>query len=425
MGRGTAVAERCVLLGVSWPGAAAWPLGEDLAELAELAAAAGAEVVATVVQERRQGPDPATLVGSGKVAETAALAAAAEATTVICNRDLSPRQLRNWAEATGLKVLDRTQLILDIFARRARTREAELQVELAQLSYLLPRLAGAGRTLGRTGGGIGTRGPGETRLELDRRRLRDRIARLQAALAAVRADRQTQRGARAAAGLPQLALVGYTNAGKSTLMNVLTGAGVPAADALFVTLDPSSRLLRLPGGGEALLTDTVGFVHDLPHHLVAAFRATLEEVALADLLLHVVDAAHPRREEMLAAVDGVLAAIGAAAVPRLLVWNKVDLPGAAAAAGGVAVSARTGQGLPELLRAVADALLAGSVRLRAVLPYDRSGPLLDLLHRRGRVLAARYGPSGVSVEADCPPAVAARVRAALRTDVGFHAGGAQ
>lgn len=404
-----------MLLGVDWPRAGGWPLQEDLAELAELAGAAGAQVAATVVQQRRA-PDAALLVGRGKVEETALAAAAAGAETVICNRDLSPRQLRNWSAACELKVLDRTQLILDIFAGRARTREARLQVELAQLNYLLPRLVGAGRTLSRTGGGIGTRGPGETRLEMDRRRLRARIAVLEREIAGVRADRSTQRGARLAAGLPTVALVGYTNAGKSTLMNALTGAGTAAEDALFATLDPSTRLLRLPAGGEALLSDTVGFVHDLPHHLVAAFRATLEEVRLADVLIHVADAAHPREGEQREAVSAVLAEIGAADRPLVLAFNKCDLlPGGPGELppGAVAISARTGRGLPQLVEAVGATLLAGGVRLRLTLPYACSGPLLDLLHRRGRVLAERYVEAGVEVEADCPPAIASRVRAAV------------
>ncbi len=395
--------ERCVLLGASWPGAGTWSLDDDLVELAELARAAGAEVCATVVQERNR-PHPATLVGSGKVAEAAEVASAASATTLISNRDLSPRQLRNLADATKLKVIDRTQLILDIFASRARTREAQLQVELAQLTYLLPRLVGARANLSRTGGGIGTRGPGETQLEVDRRRLRLRLGRLQHDIEAVRSDRQTQRGARQ--GLPSAVLVGYTNAGKSTLMNALTGADVLAKDALFATLDPTARLLKIPDAGEVILSDTVGFVHDLPHQLVAAFRATLEEVTLADVLVHVVDAASPRMQEQIEAVEAVLRELGAGEQPRITVMNKCDLaPGGE----GLRVSARTGQGLDDLRAAIAGALGRGHVRVHVVLPY---GPLLDLVHRRGRVLSERYVEAGVELEVECPPTLAARLERA-------------
>jgi GTP-binding protein HflX len=399
------MSERCILLGVDWPGAGTWPLDDDLAELEDLACAAGAEVCATVVQVRPR-PDPATLAGSGKVREAAEVAAAASATTLICNRDLSPRQLRNLGEATRLKVIDRTQLILDIFARRARTREARLQVELAQLHYLLPRLVGARANLSRTGGGIGTRGPGETQLEVDRRRLRHRISVLERDIEAVRQDRRTQRGARA--GLPSVVLVGYTNAGKSTLMNALTGAGVLAQDALFATLDPTSRLLKLPEAGEVILSDTVGFVHDLPHHLVAAFRATLEEVARADVLVHVVDAAHPRRQEQVEAVEAVLDELGAGDRPRIAVLNKCDV---AADGDGLRISALRGEGLAALCAAIAAVLGRRHVRVRVTLPY---GPLLDLVHRRGHVIRARYLADGVELEADCPAALAAQLERAAR-----------
>jgi GTP-binding protein HflX len=399
------VGERSILLGVEWPGASTWPLDDDLGELEELARSAGAEICATVVQNRPR-PDPATLVGSGKVTEAADVASAASATTLICNRDLSPRQLRNLGEATRLKVIDRTQLILDIFAGRARTREAQLQVELAQLNYLLPRLVGARANLSRTGGGIGTRGPGETQLEVDRRRLRHRITVLNEAIEAVRLDRQTQRGARE--GLPSVVLVGYTNAGKSTLMNALTGAGVLEQNALFATLDPTSRLLKLPDAGEVILSDTVGFVHDLPHQLVAAFRATLEEVTLADVLVHVVDACHPRRQEQIDAVEAVLQELGAGERPRITVLNKCDLT---EDGDGLRISARTGQGLADLLAAIAEILGRSRVRVHVVLPY---GPLLDLVHRRGHVISERYVEGGVELEADCPPALASRLERAAR-----------
>ncbi len=402
------MAERCLLLGVEWPGAGTWALDDDLVELAELARAAGAEVCATVVQERRR-PDSATLVGSGKVVEATDVASAASATLLICNRDLSPRQLRNLTDETKLKVIDRTQLILDIFASRARTREAQLQVELAQLNYLLPRLVGARANLSRTGGGIGTRGPGETQLEVDRRRLRRRLARLEEEIEVVRRDRQTQRGSRQA--LPSVVLVGYTNAGKSTLMNVLTGADVLAKDVLFATLDPTARLLKLPDAGEVVLSDTVGFVHDLPHQLVAAFRATLEEVTLADVLVHVVDASSPRRQEQAEAVEAVLAELGAGEQPRITVMNKCDVAGDGE---GLRISARTGQGLDDLRAAIADALGKGHVRVHVVLPF---GPLVDLAHRRGRVISERYVEAGVELELECPPALAARLEraAASRT----------
>jgi len=399
------VAERSVLLGVDWPGAGTWPLDDDLGELTELAHSAGAEVCATVVQTRHR-PHPGTLVGSGKVVEAAEVAAAASATTLICNRDLSPRQLRNLCDQTKLKVLDRTQLILDIFASRARTREAQLQVELAQLNYLLPRLIGARANLSRTGGGIGTRGPGETQLEVDRRRLRHRISVLDEAIAAVRVDRQTQRSGRGT--LPSVVLVGYTNAGKSTLMNALTGSTVLAQDALFATLDPTSRLLKLPDAGEVILSDTVGFVHDLPHHLVASFRATLEEVTLADVLIHVVDASHPRRQEQVEAVEAVLRELGAGDQPRITVLNKCDLAGDGE---GLRISARTGLGLGDLLSAIADALGRGFVHVHVTLPY---GPLLDLVHRRGHVISERFVENGVELEADCPPALAGRLERAGR-----------
>jgi GTP-binding protein HflX len=316
--------ERAILVGLLRRGRPDVDPERALDELAALAEAAGAEVVGRVVQER-PAPDPATFLGAGKVDALAGLCAALEADLVLVDNELTPAQLRNLEQRLQVKVVDRTQLILDIFARRARTREGQLQVELAQLRYLLPRLVGRGQALSRLGGGIGTRGPGETKLETDRRRIRRRIATLVRALEEVRRRRSRLRRRRARAEAPVVSLVGYTNAGKTTLFNTLTGEAARVSDALFVTLDPLIRRMRLDDGGTVLLTDTVGFIERLPYSLVAAFRATLEEIVDADLLLHVVDAASPERARHVRTVEEVLAEIGGTAVPRLLVFNKCDL----------------------------------------------------------------------------------------------------
>ncbi|WP_371731890.1 GTPase HflX [Thermaerobacter sp. PB12/4term] len=322
--------ERALLVGVSWERGGRLSAEERLAELRELARSAGAEVVGEI-RQRRDRPEPATLIGPGKVQEVAEARQRLNADVVIFDRDLTPAQQRNLERAIGGKVIDRTQLILDIFASRARTREGQLQVELAQLQYLLPRLAGMGEALSRLGGGIGTRGPGETRLEVDRRRIRRRIADLRRLLAEVRRQRQTQRKGRRRAGLPVVALVGYTNAGKTTLHAALVrrfgaapaGAVAAGRDRLFDTLDPTVRRVEWPGLGPVLVADTVGFIHDLPPHLIAAFRATLEEVLEADLLLHVVDVSQPRWPVDVETVEEILKDLGAAQ-PRLLVLNKID-----------------------------------------------------------------------------------------------------
>lgn len=316
--------ERAILVGIRTDGQDAAAFDDALVELHRLAETAGAEVVYTVTQKRHQ-PDPAWYMGRGKAEEVARLAEEAEADLVIVDQELSPAQVRNLEAVIPCKVIDRTQLILDIFAQRARTKEGKLQVELAQLRYLLPRLAGKGRELSRLGGGIGTRGPGETKLEVDRRRIRRRIADLEDELAEVVRHRVLLRERRRRGGVFRVALVGYTNAGKSTLLNRLTRANVLAEDKLFATLDPTVRRLKLPSGHDAVLIDTVGFIQNLPTHLVAAFRATLEEVCDADLLLHVVDASHPNADRHIAVVRQVLADIGAAHLPELLVWNKIDL----------------------------------------------------------------------------------------------------
>ncbi len=330
-----------------------------LAEFQELARSAGAEIAATVVQ-RRGKPDPATLIGPGKVEELIGVVASSGANLVLFDHDLSPSQLRNLDKELPCRVIDRTQLILDIFARHARTREGHLQVELAQLEYQLPRLAGRGKAMSQLGGGIGTRGPGETKLETDRRRIRARIDRLKAQLDTVRRNRRQQRQRREAVPVPTVALVGYTNAGKSTLFNALTQAGVLESSRMFATLDPKLRHLALPSRRKVLLSDTVGFIRNLPHTLVTSFRATLEEVERAELLLHVRDAASPMGDEQKAQVEKVLAELDVSKTPTLQVLNKIDLlPELERAdllrfpeSNTVAVSAHTGMGLDALIAAI-------------------------------------------------------------------------
>jgi len=339
---------------------------ESLQELAELSRSAGAAVLGVTLQ-RSPRPDPATLIGRGKISEVQGLARGENAHCVIFDNDLSPTQLRNLEQALGFKVLDRTQLILDIFARRARSREGQLQVELAQLNYLLPRLAGKGTLLSRLGGGIGTRGPGEQQLEFDRRRVRARIRKLREGIEKVRSQRALHREHRRERRWQTAALVGYTNAGKSTLFNALTEAKVEASSRLFATLDPTVRAIKLDARRKVLLSDTVGFIRRLPPHLVASFRATLEELEEAAVLLHVTDASHTDRESHDAAVEGLLESMSLGSVPRLKVWNKIDLLATAErdrlpdSAADVAVSARTGEGLDDLRRRVGDLLTGPAV----------------------------------------------------------------
>ncbi len=378
-----------------FPGLTAEEVDAALDELAQLVDSAGADVVGRVVQ-RRDAPDPATFVGRGKAEEIAALGRSLDVDTVVFDDELTPAQHRNLEKLFGRTAIDRTAVILDIFAQNARSPEGKAQVELALLRYRLPRLRGRGLGLSQQAGGIGTRGPGETQLEVDRRRLVRRMHRLEADLREVERTRSLQRRSRARGRHREVALVGYTNAGKSTLLNRLTDAGVPAADRLFVTLDPRTRQLALPGGETVLVTDTVGFVRKLPHELVEAFRSTLDSVRLADLVLHVVDSTAADAGMQMAAVHDVLREIGADGVPELAVVNKADRSPEEAKAlargleGSVVVSALTGEGIDELLRVMADRLRGSDRVVELVVPWAR-GDVLAAVHREGEVVGQSDG----------------------------------
>jgi GTPase len=412
--------ERVVLMGV-WTDGTLATAENSLRELSRLAETAGSQVLDGLIQ-RRSRPDTATYVGAGKAAELAELVASTGADTVICDGELAASQLRRLEGIVRVKVVDRTALILDIFAQHARSKEGKAQVELAQLQYLLPRLRGWGETLSRQaggrvagGGGIGTRGPGETKIETDRRRIRSRITKLRRELAEMAVGREVMRGQRRRREVPSVAIAGYTNAGKSSLLNRLTGAQVLVDDSLFATLDPAVRRARTPAGRAFTLTDTVGFVRHLPHQLVDAFRSTLEEVTDADLILHVVDGSDADPRAQIAAVREVLAEIGVGDVPEIVVINKADQADPIeveglrlSERGAVVVSAHTGDGMDELLREIDRLLPRHDTEVVVTVPYDR-GDLVSRAHQEGEVLAVRHGTEGTELTARVPPGLAAEL----------------
>lgn len=407
----TTRAESVFLVGIELKGRQAWETGDSLEELAELATTAGGRVVGEGVQ-KLESPHAATFIGKGKADEFAAQCKQLGVDTVIFDDELSPAQSRNLEKVFNCKVLDRTSLILDIFAQRARTREGKLQIELAQLQHLLPRLTRFWGHLSRQKGGIGMRGgEGETQLETDRRRVQDRIAKIRDELEVVRRQRSTQRNARQRNQWPLASIVGYTNAGKSTLLNKLTGADVLAVDKLFATLDPTTRRLRLPSNQNVLLTDTVGFIRKLPHGLVEAFKATLEEVVQADLLLHVVDVSHPQANEQIQSVDAVLKEIGADGKPTLMVFNKTDLLNGNREIlnrfldrypHGVAISAGSGEGIPILLAELGSQIRPLREFVELSVPHDRAG-VIARLHEVAQVVERRYTGKTARFKARIPP----------------------
>ena len=399
--------NRAVLVGLNAHSLSAEENATDatLEELAALLETAGGESVGIVMQSK-DSPDARTFIGEGKVAEVKELAHAMDADMVIFDNSLSPSQQRALSDDLGLPVLDRSALILDIFAQRARTREGRLQVELAQYKYLLPRLLGMWKHLERQEGAIGTRGPGETQLESDRRHIHRKISKLESELKEVRRVRATQRERRIKNEVPVVAIVGYTNAGKSTLLNHLTGAEIPANNRLFDTLDTTTRTLEISDTCTVLLSDTVGFIRKLPHHLVEAFKATLEELEFADLLLHVIDASSPEWREQAAVVDQLIHELGADQTPRIEVFNKCDLWAGDIRPHGediVSISAKTGEGVPQLLAAIGKRLDSGAKRVTIHLPYDQGG-LLDKLYQQAKVEQVDYAGT-IDVVAVCTPKV--------------------
>jgi GTP-binding protein HflX len=423
MTENTADGARAVLVGVELKGKkTAWTVQDSLEELGQLAKTAGLSVAGATYQKLAR-PDPATFVGSGKVEELRELLASEDAGILIFDEELSPGQQKKLEKGLGggVRILDRTRLILDIFRLHAHSKEGKLQVELAQYQYLLPRLSGLRTDLEQQVGGagaglVGLRGPGETQLEMDRRRVRRNIQKLKKELEEVKINREERRKQRDRMGLPVVSIVGYTNAGKSSLLNALTGAGVLVEDKLFATLDPTTRRLRLPGGREALLTDTVGFIRKLPHDLIAAFRATLEDVREASLILHIVDSSHPRTLDQIAAVESVLTGLEVIHTPRLIVWNKIDITGPEGIGQPLppshyeceAVSAKTGRNLGALLERMEKMLAESLVAMEVLIPYDRYD-LVTGAYELGTIESREETAEGVRLRLSVPKALAAKL----------------
>ena len=420
------IEEKVILVGISEQD------GDDaedsLAELAELVKTAGAVVVGTLIQ-KRETIHPGTYVGTGKVDEIAQLLAATGATGIVCDDELSPAQMKNLESILATKVMDRTLIILDIFAARATTSEGKIQVELAQLKYRLSRLSGLGKSMSRLGGGIGTRGPGEKKLEIDRRVIRDRISRLKAELRNVESQRSQQRKQRQRSAVPVVGIVGYTNAGKSTLLNALTGAGVLQEDKLFATLDPTTRGYKLPGGQNILLTDTVGFIRKLPHHLVEAFGSTLEEAKYCDVILHVVDASDENWDKNIETVYGTLKQLKIdenSGKPVITVFNKIDRISKDDLVGvrdlradkTLYISAATGQGIPELASAIEEILRNQKSYIRHTFAYSEAG-LTGLIHKYGEIQTEEYLDDGIFIEAYVPKSILGKLGLSFDDEADF------
>ena len=413
--------EKVVLVGV-WTEGTAQDAENSMKELAALAETAGSEVMEGFVQ-RRDKPDPATFIGSGKVEEVKQSVIATGADTVVCDGELSPAQLRTLESKLRVKVIDRTALILDIFAQHAKSREGKAQVELAQMSYMLPRLRGWGDSLSRQAGGIGGRGPGETKIETDRRRINDKMAKLRKEIKEMKVARDTKRQERTKYNVPSVAIAGYTNAGKSSLMNRLTNAGVLVENALFATLDPTVRQTKSSDGRIYTLADTVGFVRHLPHQLIEAFKSTLEEVAAADLIVHVVDGSHPNPQEQIRAVREVLKDVGGGDIPEIIAINKADIAAPEILMqllreepNSFAFSARTGFGLETLIKAIETSLPRPRVEITAVIPFSR-GELVSAIHERGEVLSETYSEDGTRIHAMVDAHIAQRIAEMIEVGV--------
>lgn len=405
--------EKVVLVGV-WTEGSAKDAENSLKELAALAETAGSEVMDGLIQ-RRDKPDPATFIGSGKVKEVREAVIATGADTVVCDGELSPAQLRTLEQKVKVKVIDRTALILDIFAQHAKSREGKAQVELAQMSYMLPRLRGWGDSLSRQAGGIGGRGPGETKIETDRRRINDKMAKLRREIKEMKTSRDTKRSERRRNNIPSVAIAGYTNAGKSSLLNHLTGAGVLVENALFATLDPTVRKTQTTDGRIYTLVDTVGFVRHLPHELIEAFKSTLEEVSEADLIVHLVDGSHPDPMEQIRAVRQVIDEIGGGEIMEIIAINKADVAQPEVVmellrkeSNAYAISARTGYGVETLVRAVEAALPKPKIEITVVIPFDR-GDLVSAVHERGEIISEEYLPEGTKLHAMVDGALARKI----------------